>query len=115
MAAMTLRNSVKATYDSRETGPRYHVTTRINDHTLVFREPVPDPFVRTTVTIRSWRDLLLGLLRRRIEVEVIVGADTELMDDVLELDENTLIHGRTREAAFQQSMHGGLAAFGEDS
>jgi hypothetical protein len=110
---MSPRNSVRATYDSRETGPRYWVTTTINGRPGIFRQPIPDPFVRTTVEIFGWRDLLLGLFRKRLVVEVTVGADSALMDDVLELDENTLIAGRTRKAAFQQSMHGKLAAFGE--
>lgn len=108
-----LINSVKATYDSRETGPRYHVTTRINGRTLTFQEPAPDPFARTTVVV-SWRDALRGLLLRgRLVVEVLVGGDRSIVNDVLELDENTLIHGRSRKAAFQQSMHGKLAAFGD--
>jgi hypothetical protein len=109
-----LKPSVRATYDSRVTGPRYHVTTSINGKTLNFREPVPDPFVRATVEVRSWRDLLLGLFRRRLVVEVTVSADTELMNDVLELDDDTLIHGRTRQAAFRQATHRKLASLGEE-
>lgn len=110
-----IRNSVKATYDSRATGPRYWVTTTVDGRAVNFRQSIPDPFVRATVEVRSWRDLLLGLLRRRLVVEVTVGADVELMNDVLELDEDTLIAGRTRQAAFQQSMHGRLGSFGEQS
>lgn len=105
--------SVRATYDGRETGPRYHVTVSINGKTTCFREPAPDPFARVTVQVRAWRDLLLGLVRRRLVVEVTVGADVDLMNDVLELDENTLIPGRTRKEAFRQGMHGKLAALGE--
>lgn len=111
--ASALRASVRATYDSRETGDRYHVTTSINDKTVSFQKRVPDPFVRTTVTV-GLRDALAALLRLRpVKVEVVVGGDVEVMNDVLELDDNTLIPGRTRKAAFQQSMHGKLAAFGD--
>lgn len=105
-----LKPSVRATYDSRETGPRYWVTTTVEDHPVTFRRSIADPFVRETIRI-GWRDLLRGLLRRRLYVQVVIGGDIEVMNDVLELDENTLIAGRTRKAAFQQSMHGKLASF----
>lgn len=95
--------SVQATYDSRETGPRYHVTTAIDGKTISFRQLIDDPFVRQTVTI-CWRDLLRGLLRRRLVVEVTVGADIELIHDVLELDDNTLIEGRTRKTEFRKRL-----------
>lgn len=109
-----LKPSVRATYDSRETGPRFHVTTRINGKTVGFKTRVPDPFGRTTVTV-GLRDALAAFLRGRpIKVEVTSGADPEVMDDVLELDENTLIHGRTRQAAFRQATHGKLASLGEE-
>lgn len=112
--AVALKPSLRATYDSAKTGPRYHVTTTINDHVEQFRKPVNDPFVRHTITI-GWRGLLRGLWQRRLAVEVTVGADIELMNDVLELDGQTLIRGRTRHAAFQQSMHQKLRAFGEEA
>lgn len=99
-----LVNSVRATYDSRETGDRYHVTTEIGHRTIAFRDPVPDPFVRHTVTI-GWRDLLRGLLRRELKVTVIVGGDIEVINDVLELDDNALVKGRTREAAFRSHLN----------
>lgn len=108
-----LRASVKATYDSRETGPRYWVTTSIDGKPVEFRRPLPDPFVRKTVNI-EWRPVKwLPWPRLRVAVEVTVGAYPDLMDDVLELDENTLIAGRTRKEAFRQSMHGKLKSFGE--
>lgn len=86
------------------------MTTTIDGNPLTFRAPIEDPFVRQTVTL-GWRDLLRGVLRRRgLVVEVTVGADIEAMNDVLELDENTLIAGRTRKAAFQQSISSKLGA-----
>jgi hypothetical protein len=55
-----------------------------------FQSPVPDPFVRTTVHVGVW-DALRALLRGRpVEVTVIVGGDAEVVNDVLELDSNTL-------------------------
>lgn len=103
-----LKPSVRATYDSRDTGPRYWVTTTIDGKPLSLRAPIEDPFVRLTVTY-GWRDLLRHVLRpRNLVVEVTVGADREMMHDVLELDENTLIADRTRKAAFQQSISGNL-------
>lgn len=88
--------SVEATYDSRDTGDRFHVTSQVGNRTIGFRRPVPDPFVRVIVSV-GLQDALRALLRfRPIKVTVIVGADPEVMDDVLELDYNTLITGRTR-------------------
>ena len=95
-----MRNSIRATYDSRETGPRYHVTTQVGDRTVGFRVRVPDPFVRHVVTV-GWPDLLRGLLRRRLRVTVIVGGDPDVMNDVLELDSNQLVPDSTRQAAFR--------------
>lgn len=105
-----LHPSVRATYDSRETGPRYWVTTQVEDRTVTFQQPLDDPFARTRVHL-GWRDLLRGLFRRHLVVTVTIGGDQEIMHDVLELDENQLIRGRTRQAAFQQSIHGKLASF----
>lgn len=99
-----LRNSVRATYDSRETGYPYHVTTRINGHTIEFQKPVDCPFLRHTVTV-GWRDLLRSLLRRRAMVEVLVWGDPDVMDDVMELDDNALVPGRTRQAAFRSHVN----------
>lgn len=105
-----LRFSVRPTYDSQETGPRYWVTSTINGRPVAFQQPLPDPFVRHTVRV-CLLDLLRGILRGRLTVEVTVGGDPEIMDDVLELDSQTLIHGRTRHEAFRQSMHSKLAGF----
>ncbi len=99
-----LRPSVRATYDSRETGPRYHITTTIGRETVCFQQPIPDPFARATVHV-GWPALLRGLLRGRLVVEVTIGGDREIVNDVLELDENTLIAGRTRQEAFRQSVN----------
>lgn len=77
-----------ALYDSRQTGPRYHVTTRVNGQTVQFQHRIEDPFVRQTVTV-GWRDILRSLLHRRsLVVEVLVDGDREVIDAVIALDEN---------------------------
>ena len=99
-----MRNSVKAMYDSRETGPRYHLTAQVGGRFIDVQKPVQDPFVTTRVTI-GWRDLLRGLLRRELTVVVSVGGDMEVVNDVLELDDDCLIRGRTRAAAFRSHLN----------
>lgn len=110
-----LRPSVRSTYDSRETGPRYWVTTAINGRQTEARRMLDDPFVRHTVKVYlGWGDRLRALFGKPQEVTVTVGADKDLMDDVLELDENQLIAGRTRRAAFHSHMNEALGRFGRD-
>ena len=99
-----MRNSIRATYDSRETGPRYHVTTRVGDRTIEFQKPVDDPFVRQTVHL-GLPDLLRGLLRRHLAVTVLVGGDADVVNDVLELDGDQLVPGSTRQAAFRSHLN----------
>lgn len=107
----TKRQSIQPTYDSRETGDRYRVTTQIGDRTIAFHKPISDPFVHTTVTV-GWPDLLRGLLRRHLTVTVIVDGDREIVDDVLELDANTLVAGSTRREEFNRGIHAALGSFG---
>lgn len=104
------RNSIRATYDSRKTGPRYHVTTRLDDRTVAFQVPIDDPFVRQAVTI-GWPDLLRALLRRRLVVTVIVGGDPEIVEDVSELDDNYLGANCTRRDAFNSHINETLGRF----
>jgi hypothetical protein len=107
------KQSIEPTYDSRETGPRFHVTSTINGRPVVWREQVEDPFVRHTLHV-SVLDLLKGIFRRRLTVEVTVGGDLEVMDDVLELDVNQLVPGRTRRLDFHRDMHKAIARFGKE-
>lgn len=100
---MSDRQSVHPTYDSRLTGPAYHVTYRVNGKTIAFREPITDPFISGKVTL-GWRDLLCGLLRGQVSVEVIVGGDKDRVDDVLELDANTLVTKSSRRLAFDSQI-----------
>lgn len=103
MTTRPVRRSINSTYDSRETGDRYHVTTWVGNTVVDFQKRMPDPFVRHTVHV-GWRDLLRGLLRRRLDVVVLVGADMALVDDVLELDANTLIPNSTRREEFNAGL-----------
>ena len=90
------RISIAPTYDSRETGDRYTVTSKVNGKPVAWQERIPDPFVRHTVYV-AWRDLLSALIRRRgLVVTVLVDGDREVVEDVLELDGNYLGQGCTR-------------------
>jgi hypothetical protein len=102
-----LKTSIAPTYDSRETGKRYSVATWVG-HKFVDRHELDDPFVRHEVRI-GWTTLLRGLLRRKLTVVVLVSADKELMDDVLELDANALVLGRSRRVEFDKGMHVALS------
>lgn len=108
------RQSIEATYDSRDTGHPFHVTSRIGDRTVSFQQRVPDPFVRATVNV-GLRDALRALLRGRpIEVTVIVGGDRAVVNDVLELDYNTLVPGSTRREEWNQHVDDVLAMEGRN-
>lgn len=109
-----MRKSIEANYDSRDTGDRFHVTSRVGDRTIGFQRPLPDPFVRTVVSVGIW-DCLRSLLRLRpVEVTVIVGGDAEVMNDVLELNYNALLRGSTRRAEWDAHLRDVLTMMGRD-
>jgi hypothetical protein len=93
-AAKGRRQSITPTYDHRETGDRFTVETRINGRRLN-EVTTRDPFVSHRVTV-GWRDLLRSLLRLKLVVEVIVGGDPQIVDDVMELDADCLTFNSTR-------------------
>lgn len=107
------KHSIEPTYDSRETGPRYYVTSTVNDRPVAWMERIDDPFVRHTVRVH-WTDLLRALFRGGLKVEVTVGGDLDVVDDVLELDANQLVPGRTRALEFRRGMHKALVRFGKE-
>jgi hypothetical protein len=112
MPEPTKRRSIEPTYDSRETGPRYHVTTRLGDRTTEFQKPIPDPFVAHTVRL-TWRGILRCLLDgKRPAVTVIVSGDWNVVEDVLELDANHLGYNSTRRDEFNISLGAALHTFG---
>lgn len=112
-----MRKSIEPTYDSRETGPQYHVTAFVDDR-LVNDEmhvPIPDPFSNTTVII-GWSDALKAALRHRpIKVSVSIGATRDRVEDVLELDDNYRgMPGSTRHSDFDESINQALRDLAED-
>lgn len=99
-----IRKSITPTYDHRKTGDRYTVTSKVNGRPIAWQEPIPDPFVRHTVHV-SWKDLLRSLIRRRgLAVEVTVGGDPGIVEDVLELDANYLGPNCTRRQEFNTEL-----------
>lgn len=111
---MTERKTITPTYDGAKTGPRYHVTSSINGHTVTWQYPIEDPFVRHTVYI-AWRDRLKSLFMRRFAVQVMVGGDRDIIEDVLELNSDYL-GGMTsdRRKAFNRQVNDALARHGDD-
>lgn len=112
----THRESIPPTYDHRETGDRFTVETRVHGR-RVSVTPIRDPFVCQRVTI-GWRDLLRGLLHRRLDVEMLVSGDQEIVEDLFELDNDYKgQHGSTRrrdwDAGLQQALGDFAARAGE--
>lgn len=92
----TVRKSIQPTYDSRETGPRYHVTYRLNGRTITFQQRISSPFFKATIKI-SWLDRLRSLFRKNFSVTLLSDGDEDVVEDVLELDANHPgIDGSTR-------------------
>lgn len=111
---MSERQSITPTYNAAETDPRYHVTSRINHHTVTFQHPVEDPFVRHVIHI-CWRDRLKSLFGRRLDVEVIVGGDADIIEDVMELNSDYLGPvNSTRRKAFRSELNNAIGRFADD-
>jgi hypothetical protein len=104
------RESIAPTYDHAETGDRYSVETRVEGRRISFT-PMVDPFVTQRVVI-GWLDLLRGLWRRRLEVEVLVNGDQEIVEDVMELNADYLgKQGSTRRQEWNAAVERGLGDF----
>lgn len=104
MTERKVRQSIQPTYDSRETGPRYHVTYKLDGRVISWEQRIDDPFVRAVLNV-NWLDRLKSLLHRNMAVEVLVGADPEVIEDVMELDENYLAPGpSTRREEFTSNL-----------
>lgn len=106
-ALFAKRQSIEPTYDHRETGDRFTVETVINGRPLGIT-PTRDPFVNHRVVV-GWRDLVVSLLRRRLEVVVIVGGDPEIVDDVMELDADCLTMNSTRRDEWNEQVQSSLS------
>ena len=107
------RQSIAPTYDHRETGDRFTVETRINNQHLGVT-PTRDPFIFHRVTV-GWPDLLRSLLRRKLTIEVIVGGDREIVDDVLELDADALTFNSTRRDEWNSQSNTALHRVSEEA
>lgn len=108
------RVSIQPTYDHRETGDRFYVETTVGHHRLPTTR-IPDPFVNHTITI-GWRDLLRGLLHRRLRVTVYLGGDPEIVEDVCELNSDYLgLPRSSRRREWNQHIQDSLARLGEDA
>lgn len=101
------RQSIQPTYDHRETGDRYRVETWL-EWRRVSVVPTRDPFVTHYVTV-GWRDLLRGLMRRKLVVEIIVSGDPDIVEDVCELDADyTGRHDSARRSEWRKEVEAGL-------
>lgn len=102
-----LRQSIEATYDSRETGPRFVVETLVNERRIK-EQSIYDPFIYTTVVV-GWKDVLRAAISfKRLRVGVHVRGDDQITEDVMELDANHIGYHSTRRAAFQGSTENAL-------
>src|SRR5690606_19933670 len=63
---------------------RFNVTTRVGRDLIEFQTPLPDPFIRHTIVV-SWMDLLKGLLRRGLRIEMTIGADKETIGRTMQI------------------------------
>lgn len=107
MSEKKLRLSIQPTYDQRETGERYSITTFVAGSKLS-ETKLPDPFVRHTVRVSFW-DAIKSLLRTgHVEVYIRIDGDVEIIEDIMELDSNYIGHGSTRHREFHQSIEHAL-------
>lgn len=78
-------------------------------------EPMPDPFHNTTIHPRGWR-AALDVLLHRYTVTVIVGADAETVERVMELDPDYLgLPGSPSREAWNAQLHTSLENFAKDA
>lgn len=103
-----MRQSIAPTYDHRETGDRFTVETRING-TRLNEITTRDPFIHHRVVI-GWRDLFRFVFGGR-EVVVVVGGESGIVDDVLELDADCLTFNSTRRNEWNESVQCSLRDF----
>lgn len=113
-----MRQSIQPTYDSRTDGYQYSVTTTLDDRTIKFEHPIPDPFAYTRVTVHWWDAIKSILTNGCVVVGVHVrGRNSRITEDVLELDGNYLgMRPCTRRSDFdkriQSALHEGAEIFG---
>lgn len=103
-----MRTSIEPTYDSRETGNRFQVESRINGQ-RIGQQSIADPFVTHTVTIGFWDAIKAFLFDRKLRVEFRVDGDSQIIEDVMELDANYLGSNSTRRQQFNSLIQSTLA------
>jgi hypothetical protein len=67
---------------------QFTVTTRVNDE-IIKEQPIHDPFLYTTVTLRGWKHAW-NLLRGGIRVSVSVSGSHGAMRAIMSLDPHKL-------------------------
>lgn len=106
---MKHRQSISPTYDHVEKGDRFTVETRVAGRRVSITR-ITDPFARQRLYI-GWRDLLCGLLRRRLVIETIISGDSEIVEDVMELNADYL---GTQHSSRRQEWNAGVQRALED-
>lgn len=99
---MKERQSIEATYDSREDGFQYELKQFI-DGKCVQTETLPDPFARATIYVKQSRiRALLG--KKQKVVFQLSPKNKRIEDDVMELDNNYLASNSSRKREFSQGV-----------
>lgn len=70
----------------KEVAVKYDISTFVGGKTIEFMKDIPDPFVRHVIYI-GWKDLLRGLWRRGLEVQITVSGDKEAIQKVMRNDQ----------------------------
>ena len=103
-----LRLSIQPTYDHRQTGNRYSVSSWVGDCQVAKRVSIRDPFVRHTIHIHWWNAIKCLLCKGRITVRVQLDGDDDIVNDILELDADYLLQGSTRRVEFKAALETAL-------
>jgi hypothetical protein len=97
-------------FDSRTDELPYDLTVFVDDESITFRQPMPDPFHNTMVHIKpKWHTRLRLLFGGETVVEVSVGATHDVIEAVCELDANYRGEtGSARRAEADAKLHQAL-------
>lgn len=103
-----MRQSISPTYDSRKTGHRFSIRSAMGGEEMANLK-LPDPFVHHRIKIHWWDAIKCLLKHGRIDVEVVVSGDMDIVEDVMELDADYLGHGNTRRHEWNASIEQALS------
>lgn len=70
----------------KEVAVKYNISTFVGGKTIEFMKDIPDPFVRHIIHI-GWKDLLWGIWKRGLEVQITVNGDEEAIRKVMRNDQ----------------------------